>query len=228
MAARTDDKHGETREETGAPVEPADDAPDAPRGRLLVHSSAPPPPPEAKVVPPGEHESAWFNELFRRDNLVLRLLRRPDVNPESAKDLRQEVFLTLHLQAQARGLPANTQAMLVRIAGNELCNHGRAQRHRPEADGGASADETPESRQSPEQSMHAADCARIVDDILSRMAPQAAELMRLVDLGGLSPAEVAEMQGRDPSTVWSHLCRARKRFEELALELHGVDLSDDG
>jgi RNA polymerase sigma factor (sigma-70 family) len=257
MAARTDDTHRQPREETGEPVEPADaapgaahppdsarasarpDAPGEPLRRLFIHSSAPPPPPpeapeapqtrEAPDVASGEDESALFEELCERHGaFVERLLqKRRDIGPESVKDIRQKVFETLVLQLRAHRTLVNARAMLVRIAGHEIANHGRARRRRPEADGGASADATPASQRDPEQRLHAADCAQIVHAVLARMTPPAAEVLRLVDLEGLSCAEVAEAQGRDERAVATQLCRARKRFAELALDLYGEALSDE-
>ncbi len=107
----------------------------------------------------------------------------------------------------------------MKIAWREACHHVRARL--PEADGGASAEAEPASVRDPEQWAMAAESAEIVDDVLSRMTPEAADVVRRFHIRGETCEEIAEEQGRDASTVTSHLSRARKRFAELAREHHG-------
>jgi DNA-directed RNA polymerase specialized sigma24 family protein len=51
------------------------------------------------------------------------------------------------------------------------------------------------------------------------MPPDAAQLIRWIDLGDLTPAEVAAILGREVGTVRVQHHRARKQFRDLAERL---------
>ena len=159
-------------------------------------------PDRAPLLPIRGHvgaSEASFEELYHQHAPFLaRMLVRDDVSPESARDLHQTILLDLILWMRGHETLKNVPAMLVTLGGHELCNHARARRRRPVADGGASA-EVALGPEDCEGASHAADCAWMVEEILAGMTPGGRrELIRLVDLEGLTCAEVAAQQAHAP------------------------------
>lgn len=151
-------------------------------------------------------------------------LRRPDVDPEAAEGLLLEVFLVMDRQIQENGMPNNVAAMLATIARHLVCNHLRSASRRPRFDSSVDVGELPCSQPDPEQRLRCAQRRDIVDAILARMPPDAAMLIRLIDLGELTHADVAGILDRPAATARVQHHRARAKFRELVERLHDADL----
>jgi DNA-directed RNA polymerase specialized sigma24 family protein len=139
------------------------------------------------VAPLSEGTRAWLGAAYaKHKEMVAGMLRRPDVSPESARELLQDAYLTLGERAAGGLIPENTAAMLVTIIGLAVCNRGRRRKRRPSFDDGACTDDLPGDLPDGERRLCALECERIVHAVLARMAPPDAELIRLVDLEELS------------------------------------------
>ena len=101
------------------------------------------------------------------------MLKRSDIRPESAREMLNDVFLTLGQRARDEAIPTNTEAMLVTVTGFAICNHGRRGKRRPPPDNRAQPDDMPASRPDGERRVHMSECERIVAQILAVMSPAA-------------------------------------------------------
>ena len=169
--------------------------------------------------------SLWFEAIYRRyRQLVWSRLFRRDIAPESVEAMHQEVFVTLERLIQKTGLPKSVPAILLAIAENTRSNYLRRRKRRPSFDAEAMMDEVPGSQPDVEQRMDRAERERIVQAILAEMPAEAAMLIRWIDLGEMTHAEVAAMLKRPRETVKTQHRRARDRFGALARGLYKEDL----
>jgi RNA polymerase sigma factor (sigma-70 family) len=169
--------------------------------------------------------SLWLEDIYRRyRRLVWSRLFRRDIAPESVEAMHQEVFLTLEKLIQKNGLPKSVPTMLLAIAGNTICNYLRRRKRRPWFDAEVPLDEVPGRQPDVEQRMHRAERERIVEVILAEMPREAAMLIRWIDLGEMTHAEVAAILKRPGETVKTQHRRARDRFGVLAKRLYKEDL----
>ncbi len=210
-------------EEGGDPADSVDEAPESDAGggprRALTESDRPPP---AVALPTAEERRAWFNAAYEEsEGFVRGMLDRPDIEPDSAADAHQNVFATLDAVARGTGFPGNLDAMLVTITGNEMRNHGRRRRRRPELDDDVSVEDVPGHETDAEQWVYAAERRRILERILARMTEKDAELIRLIDLAEMSCKEAAEALGRKAETPTRQHARASVRFKAIGRELFG-------
>ena len=167
-------------------------------------------------APFDEATQAWLGEAYERSGgLVAGMLDRPDISPESAREMLNDAFVTLGEYVRDRAVPKNEAAMLVTITGYAICNHGRRRKRRPGFDDDACLDDAPTSLPDGERRVHIGECARIVAAILATMTPEAGELIRLIDLQELSHAEAAAKVGRGVELVTKQHERAFRKFEDL-------------
>jgi RNA polymerase sigma factor (sigma-70 family) len=222
-------------EAVDASVEPDEDADSVPPAEVLAKGGSalltvrsPPSGRTAALVAEGRRPAAsrrWLEDIYRRyRQLVWRKLRRRDVVPESTEGMQQEVFLIMERLVQKNGVPKSVLMMLLTIAGNVICNYLRRRERGPCFDAEVEPDEVPESQPDVEQRMRSAERERIMKLILARMPTEAAMLIRRIDLGELTHAEVAAILKRPAETVKTQHRRARSQFEGLAKRLYKEDL----
>ena len=134
-------------------------------------------------------------------------------NPHLADDLVQETMIkALRNKQQLRDREA-INSWLFRILRNCWCDHYRRLREVEDIENLVLVDDrTP---------AHYAEQNNVVDRVRAAIASLPAgqsQVMTLVDLEGMSYAEVAEVMEIPVGTVMSRLCRARRSLAELLLE----------
>lgn len=171
--------------------------------------------------------SADATERFERwvlpeVEVLLRVARSITRDPHDAEDLVQDTLLRAYRSID-RFDGRHPRAWLLTILRNAEINRHRRRRPSlltaaqqtlpdPEADGGATAESMVVDRT----------FEAVVDDAVDGLSPDFREVVELVDIGGLSYAEAAEVAGVPEGTVMSRLHRARRRIR-AELETHGYD-----
>lgn len=79
---------------------------------------------------------------------------------------------------------------------------------------------TPSDQPGADELLDRRETARIVRAFFSELAPRQREVIELVDLQGLQPAEAAKILEVSPSTARVHLHRARRALREIILKRH--------
>ena len=142
-------------------------------------------------------------------------------DPDEAEDITQEVFVRVHrqighyrsdgpLEAWLYRITRRTATQLRRTRGRRgrlvLSSAARAERDVYTTDPGGRVD-----RQR---------AAMIIRELFSELPRRQREVFDLVDLQGLSPAEVAERTGMRPVSVRANLFKARKAIRDSLLANH--------
>lgn len=154
--------------------------------------------------------------------VLLRVARSMTHNSHDAEDLAQDTMLRAYRSID-RFDGRYPRAWLLTIMRNAEINRHRRQRPSlltaaqqtlpdPEADGGATA----------ESKVIDLTFDAAVDEAFEHLSPDFREVIELVDIGGLTYAEAAEVAGIPEGTVMSRLHRARRRVR-TRLERHGYD-----
>ncbi len=163
----------------------------------------------------GDEEA--FDRLFRHYLPRIRrwaLVRTGDV--DDADDVVQRTMVQAYRNIQSYRGESSFASWLYAITSNAAkeLSRGRASRVR--------AVERLRSEPRPEAvAPHADDrgeLAGVVRMFLSELSPRQREMMDLVDLQGLQPAEAAELLGLEQSTARVHLLRGRRRMRECILQ----------
>lgn len=195
---------------------------------------APPPPPEPEPEPKG-----WLPEervvirppekaLQERDRLLrllvdehgewirLKLLRHvgKEIPEESVKDLRQRVLLILGAQLERVGPPEHVRAFLAQVIQNVIRNHRRLKR--PVVDREADTDEAITSAPDPEEALELVERWARLMRYIGDLPDAEAEVIRCVDLDGMTVDDTAKLLKRPRGTVSTQLTRARERIEGFA------------
>lgn len=150
-------------------------------------------------------DTAWFEALYRAHHpAVLRYAARR-VGPDEADDVVAEVFATAWRKMDAVGDPP--LPWLYRTAHHHLLHAGRslAQRVRLQE----------RLRAEPRQDVHGPTPRDPLLEVLERLSPEDAELLRLTAWEDLKPSEIAYVLGVAPGTVRVRLHRARQRAQTL-------------
>lgn len=174
-------------------------------------------------VPPSDSASAGFERwVLPEVEVMLRVARSITRDPHDAEDLVQDTMLRAYRSID-RFDGRHPRAWLLTILRNAEINRHRRRRPSlltaaqqdlpdPAADGGATAEST-----YVDLTFEAA-----VDDAFEHLSADFREVIELVDIGGLTYAEAAQVAGIPEGTVMSRLHRARGRVRER-LERHGDD-----
>lgn len=182
------------------------------------------PPTAQPVAPPAVAEDegvdvpcSSIDEVYDRfQNLVWSKLRRPDIGPDSAEGIHQEVFLTMNKLMHEQAPIDHVAALLKAITENQVLNYLRTRTRRPRFDPGVDAAELPSGQ--PDLA-RAAEAREIVGLVLDGMAEETAKLILWIDVEGRSHQEIAAKLGCPVRTVQSRHSRARDEFQERALRL---------
>ncbi len=201
--------------------------------QIIVHaepeppSSEPPPEPRFPVaifVPdnqPAEYLDQVFNSLCEqhRDFVVQVLRGRGDVLEESAKDLAQNVMLTLWNYVRQKEPPRNVRGFLRDLIDKEVIDHKRMKGRRPAFDRDADPLEMADSAPDPEQSVDALQHLAKVERGMASLPRWEAEAVRYIELLEKTIEQTARAVGRPLSTVAAQHARGMARLKERVNEL---------
>jgi len=171
---------------------------------------------------PQTAEARFERWVLPEVEVLLRVARSMTRNSHDAEDLVQDTMLRAFRSIE-RFDGRYPRAWLLTIMRNAEINRHRRQRPSlltaaqqmlpdPEADGGATAESTVV-----DLTFDAA-----VEEAFEHLSADFREVVELVDIGGLTYAEAAEVAGVPEGTVMSRLHRARARVR-TRLERHGYD-----
>jgi RNA polymerase sigma factor (sigma-70 family) len=219
---------------------PTSAAPNVGQAREITTASgvkvivAPPPPekkrwsppkkegPSAFVFAPGQpaHEREAFMASLRRQYgpfIEERLGARGVKNPASVEELRQEVLVVFceHIRTTGRP-PDNPEAFLTDVVKKEAWNHVGKRRPLPVGvpDSGALVDSAPD----PERAAVLAERREKLRRYLKKLPAKEAEVLRCIELEGMTIQEAADALKRPKSTVKDDLDRAWERLRGFVLE----------
>lgn len=145
---------------------------------------------------------------------LCRMVHRMTGSREVAEEVVQEVFVTAWQRKGDLAEIGNPRAWLYRVATNHLRHRRRSfarlanfldrYKTRPE-----------EPTELPDAEVARIERAQKVHDAVARMSPKQREVFVLFELQELSGAEVAEVLGIKPNTMWGRLRLARESFRGL-------------
>lgn len=174
-------------------------------------------------------EEAAFSELVRDyQHRVFSLVVRMIGDPEEARDVAQEVFVTVFRSIDGFRGDSSLSTWLYRVAVNHCKNRlkylGRrgAGRTRALDDLGEGVLERAPGTSAPvrpDDEVSARQMAAVLQRELDALEPDHRALVVLRDIQGLSYAEISEVTGHPVGTVKSRLHRSRLLLKE-ALERH--------
>lgn len=178
-----------------------------------------------------------FNALVARfQHRVYNLIRRLLGNPEEARDVTQEVFVTVFEKIDSYRGDASISTWIYRIAANHAKNRikylaRRKDRQRESLD--AMHAPPTQSRLSaqvprPDQALTRETVSRLVDKALSELDEEQRIVLVLRDVEGQTYDDIAAITGLQLGTVKSRLHRGRQRLREaLAPYIEPKDFGDD-
>lgn len=179
-----------------------------------------------------------FNALVARfQDRVYNLIRRLLGNPEEARDVTQEVFVSVFEKVDSYRGDASIATWIYRIATNHAKNRikylsRRKDRQRESLESLAVpptssrlAAEVPR----PDQALLRERVSRLVDAALGELDEEQRIVLVLRDVEGQSYEDIAEITGLQLGTVKSRLHRGRQRLKEaLAPYIDPLDFGEDG
>jgi RNA polymerase sigma-70 factor (ECF subfamily) len=178
-----------------------------------------------------------FNALVARfQDRVYNLIRRLLGNPEEARDVTQEVFVTVFEKVDSYRGDSSIATWIYRIAANHAKNRikylsRRKDRHKESIE--AMHVQPTHSQLSaqvprPDQALTRETVSRLVDKALSELDEEHRIVLVLRDVEGQSYDDIAAITGLQLGTVKSRLHRGRQRLKEaLAPYIDPKDFGDD-
>ena len=148
--------------------------------------------------------------------MSLRMLR---CNAD-AEDTTQEVMLKLWTMRHSLAAYRNVEALAVQMGKNININKIRARKHSSED----AFDAMQEPALTPDQQLEAADSMTTVARIIGRLPEMQRMVIRLRDLEGYQPVEIAGIMGCEESAVRVNLSRARKKVKEEFFKINNFSL----
>ena len=142
-------------------------------------------------------------------------------DPDEAEDITQEVFVRVHRQLGGYRSDGPLEAWLYRITRRTATQLRRTRGRRSRLALTAAA--------RPERDVYTTDpggrvdrqrAADIIRELFSELPRRQREIFDLVDLQGISPAEVADRTGMNPVSVRANLFKARKAIRDSLLATH--------
>ena len=148
--------------------------------------------------------------------LAVRMLRCE----ADAEDVAQEVMLKLWTIRGQLAAYRSVEALAVQMGKNICINRLKARKH--------GCDETLNAMQdtslTPDLQLEAADSMATVARIISRLPETQRMVIRLRDIEGYQPAEIAQIMGCGESAVRVNLSRARKKVKEEFFNINNFSL----
>ena len=166
-------------------------------------------------------EVAFTNLVTRFQPAVFRWALTFARDPDEAEDITQEVFVRTHRQLGQYRSDGSLEAWLYRITRRAATQVRRTRKRRGRLALSPGAQ--------PLRDVYTTDPGGRVDrervgavirELFAELPARQREIFDLVDLQGLSPAEVAERTGMKPVSVRASLFKARKAIRESLLASH--------
>lgn len=166
-------------------------------------------------------DAAFTTLVTRFQRAVFRWALTFGRDPDEAEDIAQEVFVRAHRQIGNYRSDGPLEAWLYRITRRTATQIRRTRKRR-----GRLA-LTPAAR--PARDVYTTDpggrvdrerAATVIRELFSALPQRQREVFDLVDLQGLSPAEVAARTGMKPVSVRTNLFKARKAIRDSLLASH--------
>lgn len=167
------------------------------------------------------NDSAFTTLVTRYQPAVFRWALMFASDPDEAEDIAQEVFVRMHRQLSLYRSDGSLEAWLYAItrrAANQM-RRTRKRRSRLALSPGAR----------PSREVYTTDpggrvdrerAAAVIREMFSELPPRQREIFDLIDLQGLTPAEVAERTGMKPVSVRANLFKARSSIRARFLATH--------
>lgn len=158
---------------------------------------------------------------------LLRFVRARVADPHEAEDIVQEVLLRLHRSAGQLREGQMLGPWLFQIARHAVIDHYRARGRRPEAlsiDGEIEADDLPVDA-APAAGFTQRDATSCLKGFVEALPAPMAQVLRLVDLQGMTHKEVAQQSGLSVPGVKSRVQRARAAVREAVTRCCALDFS---
>jgi len=141
-------------------------------------------------------------------HFVWRVVRRLGVPDHSVSDVVQDVFLIVHRRLPDFDNRAPMRAWLAGICRGVTQNHLRSIRRREARLRLVALDHGPAT----DGAMERADLGRQLGDALDELEDDQRLAIVLIDIEGLTPAEVADIAGVSRNTIYSRLRLARRKL----------------
>lgn len=166
-------------------------------------------------------DSAFTTLVTRYQPAVFRWALAFALDPDEAEDITQEVFVRTHRQLSQYRSDGSLGAWLYAITRRAANQMRRTHKRRRQLA------LSPAAR--PMREVYTTDpggrvdrerAASVIRELFSGLPPRQREIFDLVDLQGLTPAEVAERTGVKPVSVRANLFKARAAIREKFLATH--------
>lgn len=142
-------------------------------------------------------------------------------DPDDAADVAQEVLLVLHTRLDRYGGRARFSTWLYQVTRNAARGLGRRIASRLRLARRLTLEPASALHPaSPLDRLEASETGALVASLFCELPARQREILYLVDLEGVRPAEIAQRLGLNPVTVRVHLLRARRALRALILERH--------
>jgi RNA polymerase sigma-70 factor (ECF subfamily) len=162
-----------------------------------------------------------FAEVYREHHdFVWRSARRERLLVNHADDVVQDVFVTVHRRLTDYDPAAPIRGWIYGIIRNVIASHKRRFRRKDAPLTGSEIDEAGEERfvstaPSPAAQAEQSEAVVLLERLLSRLAPEKAEVLVLAHLEQMTVPEIAEGTGENINTIYSRLRTARRELDEL-------------
>lgn len=165
-----------------------------------------------------------YTETFRA---VWRMVRRMGVVDTSVDDVVQEVFVVVYRKLPQFNGGSSVTTWVLAITTGIVRNYRRAWRRKGAGYALATVVGDPDlisdASLDPQEQLSRSEAGKLVQQLLDAMDDEKASLFILVEIEGLTVAEVARALGQNVQTVYSRLSAARKEFERGVRRLQGLE-----
>lgn len=156
-----------------------------------------------------------FNTLFhayvpRLHALIMKTTRNEGV----VKDLLQEIFFYLWLDRESLAAIESPQNWIFKIAYNRIYTSMSRQAVRNQKEGALLQQQSATAAYAPEQTVSFRETARLIQEAVAQLPPQARKIFQLSRESDLKAAEVASLLGISVQTVRNSLVRSVKHIKE--------------
>jgi RNA polymerase sigma-70 factor, ECF subfamily len=166
-------------------------------------------------------EAAFTKIVTRFQPAVFRWALIFAADPDEAEDITQEVFVRTHRQLDQYRSDGPLDAWLYRITRRAATQLRRTRRRRGRLTLSAAAQPVRDvCTTDPGGRVDRERAAAVIRELFSGLPARQREVFDLIDLQGLSPAEVAERIKMKPVSVRANLFKARKAIRQGLLATH--------
>ena len=166
-------------------------------------------------------DSAFTTLVTRYQPAVFRWSLMFANDPDEAEDIAQEVFVRAHRRLSQYRSDGSLEAWfyaVTRRAANQMRRKAKRRTRLALSPGARPAREVyttdPGGRVDRERA------TALIHEMFSNLPPRQREIFDLIDLQGLTPAEVADRTGMKPASVRANLFKARKSIRARFLATH--------